>query len=283
MEMGNKKYSLAVLVVVVALVLVYGLVLKQPITPGIVAIAVLGFLLAYMDTAIGMGFGTLGTPILLIIGYSSKVAVPSILVAQGIAAALGFILHHKYKNVNLWDIKGNDAKVALRLVVFGVIGTILATALAIHITKLYVNTYVGLLVISMGILLILNYKMKFSWNKINVISFVSGFNKAISGGGYGPVATTGLVVSGHPLKNAIGVALLSVFVINFTAFALYLFSNTITNFTLPIFLCVGSMLGSQVGPRMTKGMNKERSIKIIAVLAIILGVLTIVTTYFKLV
>jgi len=282
MEKGNTKYSLVILAIVVALVLVYSLVLNQPLTLGIAAIAVLGFLLAYMDTAIGMGFGTIGTPILLIIGYTSKMAVPSILVSQGIAAALGFLMHRKYKNVDVEKVTGTDAQIALRLIAFGVLGTILATLLALHIPKLYVNTYIGILVVAMGAILLLKLNMKFSWMKINAISFVSGFNKAISGGGYGPVATTGLVVSGHPLKNAIGVALLSVCVINFTAFGLYLLSNTITNYTLPIFLCVGSVLGSQIGPRMTKGMNRERSVQIVACLAIILGILTILTTYFKL-
>ncbi len=267
--------------VVVVLLLSYTYIFNQKITLSVVLVAVLGFALACVDTSIGMGFGTLGSPILLILGYSSKLAVPSVLISQCISAFLGMMLHQKYKNVNILKFDGMDAKIGLRLVAFGVVGVIIATFLALKLPAIYLNSYIGLLVIAMGIILLAKRKLAFSWAKINLISFVSGFNKAISGGGYGPVATTGLVVSGHPLKNSIGITLLSVAVINLTAFGIYLASQSITNVTLPIFLTIGAIIGSQFGPKVTKHMDRSWITKIFAAVVIILGILTLAITVFN--
>lgn len=279
MENSKIIYLLALAVLVFGLIAVYTVVLGQPLTVGVLLIAVFGFLLAYMDTTLGMGFGTLGTPILLIIGFSSKLTVPSILIAQAVSAILGFGLHNKYKNVDLLHLGSKDQKIALRLVIFGVIGTVLAVFIALQLSKIYLNTYIGLLIIVMGAILLLNFKTAFSWMKINIISFISGFNKAISGGGYGPVATTGLVISGHPLKNSVGITLFSVAVINVLAFVLYLMSKSIASFQLPIFLTIGATLGAQFGPRTTTRLIKNKKVKYaFAIVVIILGILTIVTT-----
>jgi len=278
MERNRILYLALLVVLVVGLLAVWTLVLGQPLTWGVLLIAVFGFFLAAMDTALGMGFGTLGTPILLILGLSSKLAVPSILIAQAISAMFGFALHSRYKNVELLRLGTKDQRIALRMVSLGVIGTIIAVAIAISVPKIYLNTYIGLLIIVMGGILLLKAKTTFSWMKINLISFISGFNKAISGGGYGPVATTGMIVSGHPLKNSVGIALFSVAIINVLAFLLYLLSSSITSFGLPIFLTVGALLGAQVGPRATGAIKSMRLRYAFAIVVIILGILTIATT-----
>jgi uncharacterized membrane protein YfcA len=268
---------LVVAVLVVGLLAFYVLYLHKPLSIGVVLIAIMGFVLALIDTAIGMGFGTLGTPVLLILGLSSKLAVPSILIAQAVSALLGFTLHHRYKNVDLWRIDSKDRKIALVLVGFGALGTILAVFIALQISKVYLNSYIGLLIIAMGIIAVVNAKTAFSWVKITAISLVSGFNKAISGGGYGPVATTGLIVSGHPIKNSVGITLFTVAVINILAFVLYLASKSITNFELPVFLTIGAALGSQLGPGVTRRVAGRRARLVFAAVVIILGVLTIAT------
>ncbi len=278
--MGDKTrfiVPLAAVLLILGLIAFYTLYLHQPLSPGLLVIAAFGLALALVDTAFGMGFGTLGTPILLIIGLSSKIAVPSILIAQAVSAFFGFLLHHRYKNVDLWHVESGDAKIAMVLVAFGIVGTIIAVFVALSIPKIYLNTYIGLLVITMGAIMVLNAKTVFSWTKVGIVSVISGFNKAISGGGYGPVATTGLIVSGHPIKNSVGIALFTVAVINVVAFALYLMSKSITSFQLPVFLTVGALVGSQLGPKITKKVSGKNAKIVFAVVVVILGILTVVT------
>lgn len=277
MDKTRVAYLTLLMAVLVGLVGFWTLVMGQPITTGMLVIAALGFLLAAMDTCIGMGYGTLGTPVLLLLGFSSKLSVPSILIAQAVSAMFGFALHHRYKNVNIFDRRSKDLKIELRLVLFGVMGTIIAVLVAVLIPKLYMNTYIGLLVIAMGVIVLVSRKTAFSWLKINAISLISGFNKAMSGGGYGPVATTGIIVSGHPVKNTVGITLFSVAIINTLGFVLYLLSGTITSLAMPIFLTVGSLLGAQMGPKGTRRLNNPTVRHAFAAAVISFGIATIAT------
>lgn len=246
------------------------------------SLIVLGFILAIIDTSIGMGFGTIGTPVLLISGFTSRNTVPAVLMAQLLAATFGTVLHHKYRNVNLLNVGGRDAKIAMVLVSLGVIGAIAGALLAIKLPGAYVNTYIGFLVIVMGAILVLKPKLVFSWAKIFAISLISGFNKTISGGGYGPVTTSSLMVTGNEIRNSVGITVFSVAVINAVGFALYLISGSITNYVLLVTLAVGAIIGSQLGPRITSRLEMGAGIWIpFASIVIILGAFTILTAWVK--
>ncbi len=238
--------------------------------------SMIGFLLGVMDTAIGMGYGTLGTPLLLLLGVSSLMAVPTILVSQLCTGLTGVVRHQKLKNFRLLDKR--NAKVAAMMVGLGIIGSALAVFVALHLPSFYLNMYIGLLVIAMGIFMLLQRKVTFSWKKVGALSALSGFNKAISGGGYGPVATTGLIASGEKEKDAIGVSLFAVFAIDAFAFTLYLMSSTIADYTLILYMIVGAVIGGLIGPTLTKRFAVKKYGKaIVAIGAILLGLLTILT------
>ncbi|MGC8730610.1 MAG: sulfite exporter TauE/SafE family protein [Candidatus Micrarchaeia archaeon] len=240
-----------------------------------VLLLVLGFVLGLIDTAIGMGYGTIGTPVLLIAGIPSFLAVPAILFSQTMEAMVGAFGHARLKNLDL-KRGSKDIDILIRLSCFGIGGTIIAVLVAINIPKVYVTIYIGLLVIAMGIIMIMKSRMKFSWEKVDIISFISGFNKAISGGGYGPIATTGLVAAGHAPKNSIAITLLSVVIINITAFFVYMASHLIVDYLVPICLSVGAVAGAFFGPLIARrAIANQYGRKIIGICAIILGMLTI--------
>ncbi|MEM0136760.1 MAG: sulfite exporter TauE/SafE family protein [Thermoplasmatales archaeon] len=283
-HIGTKKAMISsemvIVVAIVALLMIYHLLLNGPVDHWLIIISVVGFGLALMDSSIGMGYGTIGTPLLILLGFSSKFVIPSILVSQLIAAVIASTLHQKRGNVRYFDLKGNDVGIVTRLIAFGLIGTVIGAFLDIHLTKVYLNTYIGLLVIAMGFILLLRSKITFTWAKVNILSMVSGFNKAMSGGGYGPVATTGLLVSGNPLKNSVAATLFSVIFINLTSFVIYVFSGSITSLQLPIFLTIGVLVGSQIGPRMTKRLGESKSAKVLfSFMSLAMGSLTILLTF----
>jgi len=239
----------------------------------------LGFVLAVLDTALGMGYGTVGTPILLIVGMPSKIAVPAILLSQFAAATLGSFRHYKLKNADIlhWN---KDGKIAAIMVGTGLLGAIVGAMLGISLPKIYVSSYIGLLVIAMGIILVAKPKATFSWFKLFSIAALSGFNKAISGGGYGPVSTSGLLISGNPAKNSVGITVFSVALINIFAFVIYMLASSITSFTIFIAITLGAMAGSQVGPMITHKL-KNRDISFLGIVVLVLGILTIITTFIR--
>ncbi|HEC72646.1 MAG TPA: sulfite exporter TauE/SafE family protein, partial [Thermoplasmatales archaeon] len=63
------------------------------------------FMAALIDTSLGMCYGTILSPILLIAGYSPEVVVPTILFSQLVVDIGGGLTHTKVKNFTRKDIK----------------------------------------------------------------------------------------------------------------------------------------------------------------------------------
>ncbi|MHA1740165.1 MAG: sulfite exporter TauE/SafE family protein [Candidatus Heimdallarchaeota archaeon] len=64
-------------------------------------IALCAFLIKLMDTTLGLGFGTTFTPLLIIFGVSTAIAVPSLLVTEIVAGLVGMLFHTLLRNVRL--------------------------------------------------------------------------------------------------------------------------------------------------------------------------------------
>jgi len=69
--------------------------------------------------------------------------------------------------------------------------SIIAVFIAINIPK----TYIRILVVFMGAVLLLNKTFTFSWQKMMAVGIFSAFNKALSGVGFGPVVTGCQIIS----------------------------------------------------------------------------------------
>ncbi|MEM0137874.1 MAG: sulfite exporter TauE/SafE family protein [Thermoplasmata archaeon] len=149
--------------------------------------------------------------------------------------------------------------------------------LVTQISKEMINVYIGSLVTFMGMLLLAKPKFKFSWARLNLISLISGFNKAISGGGYGLVATTGLLISGNPVRESVGITLFSVAILSSIAFIGWYIAGSVGSFQLAALLIIGGMFGSQIGPRITNKANSPRSRAIFACVATVLGVFMVIS------
>ena len=64
-------------------------------------IALCAFLIELMDATLGLGFGTTFTPLLLILGVSTAIAVPSVLLSEIVAGLVGMLFHSLLRNVRL--------------------------------------------------------------------------------------------------------------------------------------------------------------------------------------
>jgi len=64
-------------------------------------LALLALVCEYVDSTLGMGYGTTLTPILLLLGYEPAQIVPSVLLSEFLTGILAGVLHHELGNVNL--------------------------------------------------------------------------------------------------------------------------------------------------------------------------------------
>jgi len=265
----------------------------------IILIISAAFVCELIDSSLGMLYGTILSPVLIIAGFDPLVVVPSILFSQAIGGIIASIGHHRLKNVD-FSVKGDvmkrlsdlgyietfrrsttrDLKVVFVVTSLGILATIIAALTAISIPKVALKTYIGILVLAMGIILLLRTRFNFSWRKILGIGVLSAFNKGISGGGFGPVVTSGQLITGRESKRSIGATTLSEAPICITGFLTYLIRNGLPSWNLVLVMTAGSIAGAIVGPHITAKFKSEKKLRLgLGILVTLLGIWTLVKTW----
>lgn len=246
-----------------------------------ISVIVLAFLCKLLDSSMGMGYGTTLTPILMIAGFGPLAIVPCILLSDLITGLTAGLAHHKAGNVNFK--RGSfHLKIALALAACSIIGVSVAVAVAINIPKLWLKTYIGLLVLGVGILMLLTFNKtyKFSWKKITGLGLVAAFNKGMSGGGYGPVTTGGQILSGINGNNAVGITSLSKGLTCAIGVLVFIVSPEVINWNLAPPLIIGGMLSVPLSMFIVKNL-RTKTLKIaIASLTLILGTFTLFKIFY---
>ncbi|MCF8239798.1 MAG: sulfite exporter TauE/SafE family protein [Melioribacteraceae bacterium] len=273
------------------------------ITVGLfLVLLVFAFVCEYIDSSMGMGYGTILTPSLIIMGFEPLVIIPAILLSQAFGGLTASMFHHQFKNVT-FSRKSMDFKAAVVISGFGVLATIIAALISINLPKIILNSYIGLLILVMGIIVLMNRTFEFSWKKLIGVGILSAFNKGLSGGGFGPVVTGGQILSGQEHKAAVGVTTLAeapiclvgflTYMIGRTAFELnssvidmrfadymeLMFSEKIFQWELYLALIAGSIFVTPFGAFTTKVINKKHLSLILGILITILGLWTLYKTY----
>lgn len=205
-------------------------------------VVILAFVCELVDLTIGMGYGTTLTPILLALGFEPIEIVPAILFSEAITGVMAGVFHHEFGNVNLRP-GSRDFKVMLTLASLSVVGVLLAVIIAINVPAWVVKLYIGILVLSLGLLILRNrgQEYPFSWRRIAGMGWLAAFNKGISGGGYGPVVTAGQVLSGVRGRNAVGIASLAEGITSIVGVGIYLLSGTHLSWPLVSSLLLGAV------------------------------------------
>jgi len=261
---------------------------------------VLGGLLAeLLDSSLGMLYGTILSPVLIIAGYDPLTVVPSILLTQAVGGLVAGAVHHRLRNANLVvDVKRlknstgtgylrslrkatpRDAKVVIVVSILGVLASAFAAFVAMNVPKAALTTYIGTLVLVMGLVLITRSRFTFSWRKILAIGAISAFNKGLSGGGFGPILTAGQMISGRESRSAIGATTLAEFPICFAGFLAYLLDKGMETWDLVIYLGIGAIAGAIIGPHITAKFKSEKLLKIcLGLLVTALGIWTLTKTW----
>ena len=265
-------------------------------------ILTLAFVIELVNASLGMGWGTIFTPVLILIGFPAVIAVPAVLLSQGLGSIAASIFHSKFENAS-FEPGSIELKTAAIIASFGVVASLLAAVIAVNINKTVLNTYIGLLVLLMGMVILINKQFKFSWKKIIGLGLLSAFNKGISGGGFGPIVTGGQIMAGQEQKKAIAITLFSEIPICLVGFFTYLVANAVKQVSGPVFaqpadsflatmfsrnifaweLCLalvaGAFIAAPFGALATKVLRRNVIQKAVGVLITVLGLLTLLRTY----
>ncbi len=239
-------------------------------------IGAIAFISEYLDSGLGMGYGTALAPILIIMGYEPLRVVPAILISQLFTDIAACISHHSLRNVDL-KIRSADFRVASLLGLVSAVGVTISVVVAIRIPKWLLTLYIGILVLAMGIIILVTIKrpMRFSWRKIAGISLLASFNKGISGGGYGPLVMGGQLISGINAKNAVGITAFAEALTCLVGFIAYLISGKAIDWKLTGTLVLFAIGAVPFAALTVKNVYSDRLKRYVGILIIILGLMTI--------
>jgi len=265
-----------------------------------IAIIIIAFLAEYTDSTIGMGYGTILTPVLLLLGFEPLRIVPAVLFSEFVTGLLAGFTHHSMGNVDFRPRSTNlryiikrlnelgyvegfkrgiplHLKAALLIASCSIIGTLTAVFIAINITKYYLTLYIGILILTIGVVILktINSKFGFSWKKMTFLGLIASFNKGISGGGYGPVVAGGQILAGVDEKNAIGITSLAEGLTCFFGVIAYILTGNKLDWSIALYLVIGAILSVPLGAYTVRKMETKRLRIVIGIATTILGIFTI--------
>lgn len=181
-------------------------------------VVLLGLFFEFMDASAGMGFGTIMSPMLMVMGFTPLQVVPTIMLQQATCGLVGTFLHREFENVE-WKLSPMSETIKLWLLISGlgilaVIFSITSIYAVFKVAKVWIKLYVTFLMLVMGLVAVYqartqDRKRAYRPKRMGIFAFLAGFNKGIGGGGYGPVVTIGGLISGIPIKAQLAVTAIS--------------------------------------------------------------------------
>jgi hypothetical protein len=234
------------------------------------------FVMEIIDAGLGMCYGTVLAPLLIICGYDVQQVVPAILLSQALGGLCGGFFHHKFDNISL-TTNNKDLLFVSMTSGLGILAAVIATLVATNIDKYVLNLYIGFLVTAMGLVILFKKPLIYKFRYDIYIALLSAFNKGLSGGGFGPVMTGGQIIIGNECKTSIARTTLSEPLICITGFFMYLLNaHYKMDFTLILILSIGAILGAPLGAKLTSLLDTKVFKIILGVLVLTLGILMLI-------
>lgn len=265
-------------------------------------VALIAFAAEYVDSTLGMGYGTTLTPILLLMGFGPLQVVPAILLSELVTGLLAGVAHHRLGNVD-FGVRGpggkirdslrelgwfgtfrkmcpRHLKISILIAICSGVGTVLAVILAVSVSKFYLKLYIGIVILLVGIFTILTSRrqLRFSWQRLTGLGLVASFNKGLSGGGYGPLVTGGQILCGVGEKNAVGITSFAEGLTCMVGVGAYLAMTGVMDTVLVPYLLVGAVLSVPLSAYTVKRMPVRAFRLIIGLVTVALGSMTLITT-----
>ena len=220
-------------------------------------------IMEFVDSALGMMYGTVLSPFLILLGMDAKIVVPSLLISQSLGGFVASYRHHQFNNAN-FSSGSIDHKIATTLIWYGVIATVVGVYVSVSISQKILSTYIASLVIIISMFIFSGVTFRLSRISIRLLGAISAFNKALSGGGFGPLVAGGqLVLKDRCEKGAIGSTDFAEAPICLLSFMLWVLMKGIPDLTIMLPLCVGSLFGGFWGPRALSMVDAKHKLKFV--------------------
>ncbi|KPK58577.1 MAG: hypothetical protein AMK73_09180 [Planctomycetes bacterium SM23_32] len=249
--------------------------------PEALGLALLAFGCEYVDSTLGMGYGTALTPLLMLgFGIEPLVIVPCVLLSELLTGLSAGAAHHLAGNVS-FTRRSRATRVAAVLSACSVVGTVAAVLVALHVPGFWLKLLIGLIVLSMGLFILWarSREFAFSWRRVTALGLLAAFNKGLSGGGYGPLVTGGQIISGVEEKSAIGITSVSEGVTCAVGVLVFLLAGRGLEWSLAVPLTCGALASVPVSAVTVNRVGRRTLRRLVGAATLALGALTLVRLF----
>ncbi len=236
----------------------------------------LAFCSGVIDLSLGMGYGFTVTPVMLMLGYTPQVAVPAVLISSFVGGVSSSIWNHRLHNVD-FDLKGRAFRIAAFTSALGVLGAIIGVFISFNLPVRIVGLYIRFIVIASGLIVIISRSLisEFSWSKMMIISLIGSLNKGLTGSGFGPVITTGAMISGIDERASVSIQSLSESSVSLVGFLAYIMMEGSVNYQVAAVMSIGVILASPIAARIIHSIDGKILRIMVGVLALLIGAYTL--------
>ncbi|MCW3981751.1 MAG: sulfite exporter TauE/SafE family protein [Candidatus Bathyarchaeota archaeon] len=220
---------------------------------------IVGIAVGFVDSSLGMGYGVTAASVLVTFGVAPAIASASIHTSEGFVDTFSAIAHWKLGNV--------ETHLFLPLVVPGVVGAALGAALLSWISTALAKPLIGLLLLSMGLLILFRHvrdRVHFKTlgippKLVPLLGFVAAFIDVTGGGGWGPICTPAFILNGTEPRKAVGTVEATEPLISFTAMLVFGFLIGFEKFlwSIVIPILIGGLILTPVAAWFTNRVPKK--------------------------
>lgn len=240
------------------------------------AIFFAALLCEYIDSSLGMGYGTALTPLLMLFGYEPLQIVPAVLLSELLTGLAAAALHQRDGNVDF--LRDPTARrTALLLASLSAVGALAAVALALQVSKFWLGLIITAIVMSMGVVIIVTRHRQFRYRAGGIVAVgaVAAFNKGLSGGGYGPLVTAGQVVAGLPAKPAVAVTSVAESMTCLVGVLAYVAMGKAVAWQLAVPLTLGALLSVPIATVTVRHLPEHLMRGLVGAATLLLGLITL--------
>lgn len=216
----------------------------------LLVLALIGLAAQLVDGALGMAYGVTSSTLLLLAGVAPASASASVHLAEiGTTLASG-VAHWRFGNV--------DWRVVLRIAVPGAIGAFAGATFLSSLSTEAAAPWMASILLALGVYLLVRFTRPFNAPRIRrplrsrflaPLGLVAGFVDSTGGGGWGPVATPSLLVSGRmEPRKVVGSVDTSEFLVAIAASLGFLLGLGSEGFVLPTVaaLLIGGVIAAPI-------------------------------------
>lgn len=231
-------------------------------------VAAIGFAAQLVDGALGMAYGITATSLLLSLGYSPALASAAVHAAEVVTCGAAGVSHAVARNI-LWPL-------VFRLGLAGAAGGFAGALILVSGIGGYLLPIVSIYLCAMGIVLIFKaFRTSNPRSRLRGViplGLAGGFLDAIGGGGWGPVVSGTLLISGKDPRHLIGSSALAEFFVTTVVTITFAGSLPVEHFGVTaLALVAGGLPAAPLAAILLRTLNRRVVMVSVGVLVALLG------------